>query len=118
MENTPSVAMSRNRASADSLRRASSSVMSRLAYRSRRPLPSTNTGVLDSRMPSMMLAWFNASEMTASSVPSSVSNSPVFASKHELYRMVSSVPRNADSRSSSRLCPACVPQMNRTDAIP
>jgi len=69
-------------------------------------------------MPSMMLAWFSASEMTASSGPSKVSNSPVLASKQELYRIVSSVPRNADRRSSSRLWTAWVPQMNRTEAIP
>ena len=31
----------------------------------------------------MMLAWFSSSEMTASSAPSSVSNRPPFASKHD-----------------------------------
>ena len=32
----------------------------------------------------MMLAWFSSSLMIASSAPSSVSNSPPLASKHEL----------------------------------
>ena len=31
----------------------------------------------------MMLAWFSASLMTASSSPSNVSNRPPFASKHD-----------------------------------
>ena len=66
----------------------------------------------------MMDAWFSASLMTQSCSSRMVSNSPPFASKHEPYRIVSSVPRNADSRASSSLCTACVPQMNRTEAIP
>ena len=32
----------------------------------------------------MIDAWFSSSEMIASSAPSSVSNRPPFASKHEL----------------------------------
>ena len=84
--------------------------MSRLRYRSRR--------ALHSRMPSMMLAWLSASEITASRSSSSVSNSPVLASKQELYRIVSSVPRNSDSAASSRLWISWVPQMKRTDASP
>ncbi len=76
IEKTPSVAMSRTRASAASLRRASRSAMSPLLNRSRR--------ALERRMPSMMLAWLSSSEMTASSGPSSVSNRPPLASKHEL----------------------------------
>ena len=43
----------------------------------------------------MMLAWFSSSEMTASSGPSRVSNRPPLASKQELYRIASSVPRNS-----------------------
>ena len=43
----------------------------------------------------MIEAWLSASEITASSGPSSASNSPPFASKHELNRIVSSVPRNS-----------------------
>jgi len=39
---------------------------------------------LHRRMPSMIDAWLSASEMIASSGPSSVSNTPPFASKHEL----------------------------------
>lgn len=75
IENTPSVTISRRRASWDSLSLDSSSVRSRLAYRRRR--------ALESRMPSMMLAWLRASEMTASSGPSSVSKTPPLASKQE-----------------------------------
>ncbi len=66
----------------------------------------------------MMLAWFSSSEMIASRSSVSASNSPPLASKHELYRMVASVPRNSDSRRSSSTCRSVVPQMNRTDAIP
>ncbi len=50
--------------------------MSRFRYRSRL--------ALHSRMPSITEAWLSSSEITASSGPSSVSNSPAFASKHEL----------------------------------
>ena len=42
----------------------------------------------------MIEAWFSSSRMTASSSPSSVSNSPPLASKQDEYRIVSSVPRN------------------------
>ena len=70
----------------------------------------------------MMEAWFNSSEMIASSAPSSVSNRPPLASKHDEYKMVSkpSAPsrRNDVSADSSSLCWVWVPQMNRTDAIP
>ena len=45
----------------------------------------------------MIEAWLSASEMTASSGPSSASKRPPFASKQELKRIVSSVPRKADS---------------------
>ena len=66
----------------------------------------------------MMLAWFSSSEITASRSSSSVSNTPPLASKQELYRIVSSVPRNTDSFASNRVCGCCVPQMKRTDASP
>ena len=66
----------------------------------------------------MMLAWFSSSEMTASCSPSSVSNRPPFASKHDEYRIVSSMPRNALSAASRSLWISCVPQMKRTDASP
>ena len=61
---------------------------------------------------------FNSSLITASSAVSSVSNSPPLASKQELYRIVSSVPRNRLSASSSSRWICCVPQMNRTDDSP
>ncbi len=66
----------------------------------------------------MMLAWFSSSEMIASEESVTASKKPPFASKHELYRMVASVPRNADSRRSSSMWSSVVPQMNRTEAIP
>lgn len=69
-------------------------------------------------MPSMIEAWLRASEITASSGPRRVSKTPPLASKQEEYRMVSSWPRNADSRASSSLCTSCVPQMKRTEAMP
>lgn len=49
--------------------------MSRLAYRYR--------FALERRIPSMMEAWFRASEITASSGPRSVSKTPPLASKQE-----------------------------------
>ena len=51
----------------------------------------------------MMEAWLSASETTASSGPSRVSNWPALASKQLGNRMVSSVPRNALRRASRRL---------------
>ena len=54
-------------------------------------------------MPSMIEAWLSSSEIDGVLVPSSASNSPPLASKHELNRIVSSVPRNSDRRSSSSL---------------
>ena len=42
----------------------------------------------------MIEAWLSASEMIASSSPSSGSNRPPLASKQAAYRMVSSVPKN------------------------
>ena len=59
-----------------------------------------------SRMPSMIEAWLSASEMTTSSSPSSVSNSPPLASKHEVYRIASSVPRKRAIAASSCLVDA------------
>ncbi len=73
---------------------------------------------LDRRTPSMIDAWFSSSETIASSAPKRTSNTPPLASKHELYRIVASVPRKEDSRSSSSVCWVWVPQMKRTDAIP
>ena len=66
----------------------------------------------------MMLAWLSASLITASCSSSKVSNRPPLASKHDEYRIVSSMPRNALRRASSSLCTLCVPQMKRTEAMP
>lgn len=66
----------------------------------------------------MIDAWLRASEMTASSGPSTVSKTPPLASKQEEYRIVSSWPRKAERRASSSLWTSCVPQMKRTDAMP
>jgi hypothetical protein len=49
-------------------------------------------------MPSMIEAWFNCSEMTASSS----SSSALKRSQHDEKRIVSSVPRKAESRSSRK----------------
>ena len=66
----------------------------------------------------MIEAWLSASLMTASSLVRMDSKSPAFASKHDAYRMVSSVPWKAVSRSSSCLWISCVPQMKRTELRP
>ena len=66
----------------------------------------------------MIEAWFSASEITASSGPSSGSNSPPLASKQAANRIESSLPRKAASFCSSSRCMSCVPQMNRTEAMP
>ena len=66
----------------------------------------------------MMEAWLSASEMTASSGPSRVSNRPALASKQLGNRMVFSIPRNSLRRASRRLWGSWVPQMNRTDDMP
>jgi len=66
----------------------------------------------------MIDAWLSASEITASCSSRIVSNSPVLASKHDEYRIVSSVPRNVEILASSSLWTSWVPQMNRTDAMP
>ncbi len=50
----------------------------------------------------------------ASSSPSSGSNSPPFASKHEMYRMASALPKKPAIRVSSCRCRSWVPQMKRT----
>ena len=50
----------------------------------------------------MIDAWLSWSEMTASRSSSSASKTPPFASKHEPKRIVSSVPRNAESRPRAR----------------
>ena len=66
----------------------------------------------------MIEAWLSSSEMTASCSPSSTSNTPPLASKQDGNRIVASVPRKAESLSSSSTCWVWVPQMNRTLAIP
>ena len=62
----------------------------------------------------MIEAWLSASEMTASSPESSVSNNPPFASKQEEYRMASSIFKKPAMRCSSCLWISWVPQMKRT----
>jgi hypothetical protein len=63
-------------------------------------------------MPSIIEAWFKVSEITASSGPSSVSNSPPLASKQEVYRIVSSVCRNSEIfRSSDKIGMVRQPQI-------
>lgn len=49
---------------------------------------------LHKRIPSMIDAWFNSSENTASSGVRTASNIPAFASKHDAYKIVSSRPWN------------------------
>ncbi len=66
----------------------------------------------------MREAWFSASEMIASSLPNSGSKTAPFASKQEENRIVSSVPRKADSACSSSRWRSWVPQMKRTEAMP
>jgi len=73
---------------------------------------------LESRIPSIILAWLSASEMMASSSPRSVSKRPPLASKHEEYKMVSSVLKNREIRCSNALWMSCVPQIKRTEAMP
>src|SRR3977135_2723507 len=69
-------------------------------------------------MPSMMDAWFRESEMMASSGPNRDSNTPPLASKQLENRMVSSVPRNSETRASSSRCRSWVPQMKRPAGMP
>ncbi len=66
----------------------------------------------------MIEAWLRASEITASSSPSRISNTPPLASQQEEKRIASSVPRNAASRASSVRWRSWVPQMKRTEDIP
>ena len=66
----------------------------------------------------MIEAWLSASLITQSCSSRIVSNRPPLASKHDEYRIVSSVPRNRLSSASSCRCTVCVPQMKRTDAMP
>ena len=75
IEKTPSVAIIRRRLFCVLRSASSSAAMSPLAYRWR--------SALQRRMPSMIDAWLSASEMMASSSPSSVSKRPPFASKQD-----------------------------------
>ena len=65
---------------------------------------------LDSRIPSMIDAWFNSSLNIASSGVIRASNKPAFASKQQAYRIVSSRSWNLDIFSSSSLWRSCVPK--------
>ena len=62
---------------------------------------------LDSRIPSMIDAWFNSSLNIASSGVIRASNKPAFASKQQAYRIVSSRSWNLDIFSSSSLWRSC-----------
>ena len=106
MLNTLSVKISLNRQPFATSSLARRSARSLCLYR--------NRWALHSRTPSMMLAWFSSSLRTASCSPSSGSNSPPLASKHEMYRMLSPVPKNRAIWASACLWMSCVPQMNRT----
>ena len=66
----------------------------------------------------MSEAWLSSSEMIASSGPNRVSKIPPLASKHDEYRRAASVPRKVARRRSSSVWTVCVPQMNRTEAMP
>ena len=82
-----------------------------LRYRSRR--------ALHSRIPSMIEAWLSSSEMTASSAPSSVSKTRgVGVEARGVEDRVLGPEELAPAACSSSRCTVCVPQMNRTDAIP
>jgi hypothetical protein len=50
-----------------------------------------NLLALHRRIPSIIEAWFNSSEITASSGPSKTSNNPALASKQLAYKIVSSL---------------------------
>ena len=84
MLKTPSVTISLILADFDSSSFASKSFMSRCVYR--------NRFALDSRIPSMIEAWFKASLRTASSSVRRASKIPPLASKQLGYRTVSSIP--------------------------
>ncbi len=73
---------------------------------------------LQSLMPSIIEAWTSLSDIIMSSLVSRASKTPALASMHEGKRMVSSVPRNSVTLSSSSLCISCVPQIKRTDDMP
>jgi len=51
-------------------------------------------------MPSIIEAWLSSSDIIASSSVRRVSKRPPLASKHELYKIVSSKPRNSLSACS------------------
>ena len=111
MEKTPSVAISRRRASEACLQLLLEVGHVAVAV-------AVAAWPRHRRMPSMIEAWLSSSLMTASSLPSRVSKSPPLASKHDEYRIVSSVCRKPESRRSSSLCTSWVPQMKRTLAMP
>ena len=75
IENTPSVQMKRWRAEEASLSAFSRALMSECGY--------TFRCALHRRMLSMILAWFRASEMTASFSSRQAGISPSFAFQHE-----------------------------------
>ena len=77
-----------------------------------------NRAALHNLTPSIIDAWFNWSEIIASSLSSNVSNNPPFASKHELYKIVSSLSKKDDTFCSSSLWIFWVPHINLTELNP
>lgn len=59
---------------------------------------------LQSLTPSIIEAWFNSSEIIASSAPKIGSKNPPLASKQAAYKIVSSVPKNSETFLSVSLC--------------
>ena len=54
----------------------------------------------------------------ASSFDNNDSNKPPLASKHELYKIVSSFLRKEETKLSNSLCISCVPHINLTELKP
>ena len=72
----------------------------------------------DSRQPSMMLAWFSASETTTSSFVRMAETVPALAVKPLWKTTTASVCLNSASRRSSSTCMAIVPAIVRTEPVP
>ncbi len=70
------------------------------------------------RQPSMMLAWFNSSEMTTSSLVRIDDTVPALAVKPLWKTTAASVFLKSASRRSSSMWTAMVPAMVRTDPEP
>ena len=67
----------------------------------------------------MIEAWLSASEITAVLlVEDGLEQPAVGVEARRVQDRVVGAEEPADSRASSSLCTVCVPQMNRTDAMP